>query len=765
MDGNEAAAYASYAFTEVAAIYPITPSSPMAEFVDEWAAGGKKNIFGSPVHLVEMQSEAGAISAVHGALDAGVLATSYSASQGLILMIPTMFRIAGQQKPGVIHVASRNVATSAISIFAEHSDVMACRPTGFAIMASSSVQEAMDLGAAVHLAAIKGHIPFIHFFDGFRTSHEIQKIDCLDYEELAKLVDYKELEKFRVNALNPEHPFLRTMGLNSDTYFQQREACNPFYDSLPDKVQACMDGINRITGRDYALFNYYGAPDAETVLAGMGSVAGTAKETVDYLVHSGRKVGYVDVHLFRPFSAKHLFDVLPKTVKAITVLDRDREPGAIGEPLFEEWSGAIQDAGIPIKLFACRFGLAGKDTPPTHIVAMFDNMNTSHPANHYTIGITDDVTHKSIPVGQDIDIVPKGTINCKFWGFGSDGTVGANKNTIKIIGDHTDLNVQAYFEYDGRKSGGVTKSHLRFGKQPIQSAYLVNQADFVACHNQAYVSRYDLVKDLKQGGSLLLACDWTPEKLDEYLPADMRKAIADKQIKLYIINSTSIAAKLGLGSRTNTVLQAAFFKITGIIPIDNAVQYMKDAIQKTYGTKGESVVNMNYAAVDAGVDQFVQVKIPEHWKDFVPEQEKINTGASRFIREILEPVNNMNGDSIPVSAFVEIADGTMPCGTAIYEKRGVAVKVPSWKPEYCIQCNQCAYVCPHAAIRPLLLTPEEVKGAPGVIKSAVSKGKGSGKYQFHMAVAVMDCTGCGSCANVCPAKEKALVSRHHSNCG
>ena len=758
MDGNEAAAYASYAFTEVAAIYPITPSSPMAEHVDAWAAHGKKNIFGTPVKLVEMQSEAGAISAVHDALDAGVLASSYTASQGLMLMIPTMFRIAGQLKPGVVHVASRNVATSAISIFAEHSDVMACRPTGFAMMASSTVQEAMDLGAVSHLAAIKGHVPFLHYFDGFRTSHEIQKVECLDYEELAKLVDQKELKKFRDNALNPESPVLRTTGQNPDTYFQQREAANPYYEALPDVVESCMDQINEITGRNYKLFNYYGSPEAETVLVGMGSVTGTIQETIDYLVAQGKKVGYLEVHLFRPFSPKHFFHELPDTVKKITVLDRDKEAGAVGEPLFEEICSVLQDSGSPIKAYACRFGLASKDTTPAQIVAMYENMGAKEPRNHYTIGIVDDVTHHSIPYGQELDIIPKGTVSCKFWGLGSDGTVGANKNTIKIIGDHTDMYVQAYFEYDGKKSGGVTKSHLRFGHSPIRSSYLVNKADFVACHNQAYIDKYDIVSDLKEGGNLLIACDWKEEDLDRHLPAYMRKAIADKKINLYIIDSVQIAAGLGLGSRTNTVLQSAFFKIADIIPAEDASRYMKEAILKSYGKKGDAIVNMNYAAVDAGVEHLVKVNVPASWSNLNTQEASDSREKPKFITRILEPVNSMKGDSIPVSAFYEDhADGTMPQGTSKYEKRGIAVKVPSWNPDKCIQCNQCAYVCPHAVIRPLLLTKEETAGGPEGLKTAKTMGKGADGLLFHMAISVLDCSGCASCANVCPAKEKALT--------
>ena len=758
MDGNEAAAYASYAFTEVAAIYPITPSSPMADHVDTWAAHGKKNIFGTPVKLVEMQSEAGAISAVHGALDAGVLATTYTASQGLMLMIPTMFRIAGQLKPGVMHVASRNVATSTISIAAEHSDVMACRQTGFAMLASSSVQECMDLGAVAHLSAIKGHVSFMHFFDGFRTSHEIQKVECLDYDELAKLVDQEELAKFREHSLNPESPILRTTGQNPDTYFQQREAVNPYYENLPDVVESCMNQINGLTGRNYKLFNYYGAPDAEYVLVGMGSVSGTIQETLDYLTAQGKKVGYVEVHLFRPFSMKHFFAVLPETCKVITVLDRDKEAGAQGEPLFEEICSVLADANSTIKPYACRFGLATKETTPAQIVAMYDNMAADEPKNHYTIGIVDDVTFHSLPYGNEIDIIPKGTVSCKFWGLGSDGTVGANKNSIKIIGDHTDKNVQAYFEYDGKKSGGVTKSHLRFGDAPIKSEYLVNMADFVACHNVAYIQKYDLTSDLKVGGSLLLACPWTGAELDEHLPAQMKKDIYDKKINLYTIDSVKIGAEIGLGNRTNTILQSAFFKIANIIPAEDAVKYMKAAALKSYGKKGEAIVNMNYAAVDAGAERLVKAEVPAAWGDIVITQEEDTRDLPSFVKKILEPVNSMKGNDIPVSTFYDgYADGTMPQGTSKYEKRGIAVKVPQWDPTKCIQCNQCSYVCPHAVIRPLLLSEEEVAAAPANLKVAAPKGKGAEGLKFHMAVSVLDCSGCGSCANVCPSKEKALT--------
>ena len=758
MDGNEAAAYASYAFTEVAAIYPITPSSPMAEHTDVWAAQGKKNIFGTPVKLVEMQSEAGAISAVNGALNAGVLATSYTASQGLMLMIPTMFRIAGELQPGVVHVASRNVATNVISIFAEHSDVMACRQTGFAMLASSSVQQAMDLAAVAHLSAIKGHVPFLHFFDGFRTSHEIQKVECLDYEELAKAVDYDELRKFREGSLNPEHPTLITTGENDDTYFQQRESVNRFYMALPDVVEECMQKINKITGRDYHLFNYYGAPDAEHILIGMGSIAGTAQETIDYLTSMGEKVGYLEVHLFRPFSVKHFINAIPASVKRITVLDRDKEAGAVGEPLYEEIVTALNDVDRRFDVYACRFGLAGKDTTPAMVAAMYDNMKKETPANHYTIGINDDVTHLSIPYGEEIDIVPEGTVSCKFWGIGADGTVGANKNTIKIIGDHTDLNVQAYFEYDGKKSGGLTRSHLRFGKAPIRSQYYVKKADFVGCHNQAYVDKFDLVGDMKDGGNLLINCEWSQEELSSRLPAKLRRDIAVHHINLYTINAVDIALNLGLGSRSNTVLQAAFFKIAGIIPIEKAVEYMKGAILKSYGKKGEKIVNMNYAAVDAGVKELVKVDVPAEWAGAVDETPAADAcEKSHYVSKILEPVNAAKGDDIPVSDFVKYANGSFPQGTAKFEKRGTSVRVPSWNPEKCIQCNQCAYVCPHAAIRPILLTEAEASNAPEGLKSRPANGKAAKDMLFTMAVSVLDCTGCGSCANVCPAKEKAIT--------
>ncbi|MCQ5080003.1 pyruvate:ferredoxin (flavodoxin) oxidoreductase [Gemmiger formicilis] len=752
MDGNEAAAYASYAFTEIAAIYPITPSSPMADHVDTWAASGMKNIFGQSVKLVEMQSEAGAVSAMHGALDSGSLGTSYTASQGMMLMIPTMYRIAGELKPAVIHAASRNVATNNISIFAEHSDVMACRQTGFALLASSNVQECMDIGAVAHLSAIKGHVPFLHFFDGFRTSHEIQKIDVLDFNDLAKLVDYEELEKFRKRSLNPERPLLRTAGLNADTYFQCREAMNPYYDALPEIVEEYMGKMSELTGREYHCVNYYGDPEAEYVLVGMGSVAETAAETIDYLRAQGKKVGYVNVHLYRPFPVQYLLNALPATVKAVTVLDRTKEPGATGEPLYEDVCSVLKEFRSDLPVYACRFGLACKDTTPAQIVAMYENMTAAEPANHYTIGIDDDVTHRSLAVGKEINIVPAGTCSCKFWGLGSDGTVGANKNTIKIIGDHTDKYVQAYFEYDGKKSGGVTKSHLRFGDEPIRSSYLVRHADFVACHNKAYVANYDMVSDLKEGGSFLLACDWADvAALDAHLPVSMRRAIARKHINLYVIDSVAIAAELGLGNRTNTILQAAFFHITGIIPDDKAVEYMKAAALKSYGKKGEKVVNMNYAAVDRGICGAVKIDYPASWADLADETPAPRKDVPEFVTKILEPVNNMHGDELPVSAFVGLEDGTWPQATSKYEKRGVAVKVPAWDASKCVQCNQCSYVCPHAAIRPFLLTEEEVANAPEKMEVADTKPKAS-EYKFRLQTAVLDCQGCGSCVTVCPTK-------------
>lgn len=759
MDGNEAAAYASYAFTEVAAIYPITPSSPMAELVDKWSAMGKKNIFGQRVKLVEMQSEGGAVSAVHGALDTGALASSYTASQGLMLMVPTMFRIAGELMPGVIHVASRNVATNAISINVEHSDVMACRQTGFAILASSSVQEAMDLAAVAHLSAIKGHVPFLHFFDGFRTSHEIQKVRCLDYGELAELTDRKELQRFRLRALNSENPYLRTTGQYADTYFQSREACNEYYNALPGIVAGYMDEMNARLGTSYRPYEYYGAPDAEHVLVGMGSLAGTAQETVDYLNARGEKAGYLNVHLYRPFSAEYFLRALPETVKSVTVGDRTKEPGAAGEPLFEDVSTVLLASGRNIRAYACRYGLAGKDVTPGQVLTMFRNMAAASPRRRYTIGIDDDVTHLSIPVLPEIDTAPSGMIQCKFWGLGSDGTVGANKNTIKIIGDHTDMQVQAFFEYDGKKSGGVTRSHLRFGNKPIRSSYLVHSADFIACSNKSYLNKYPILQDIREGGSVLIDCGWRGDELDKNLSAKFRLSAAEKKIHLYAIDAAAIAGRLGLGNRTNTILQAAFFRITGVIPAEDARQYMKEAIAETYGRKGDDVVRMNCAAVDAGMCEAEEIEMPEEWAALT-EEAPVNSGdLPRFISNILIPVNSMTGNTIPVSEFLEWADGTMPQGSTKYEKRGIAVRVPVWDADKCIQCSRCSLVCPHSCIRPFLLTADESKAAPDSFASRPSMGRNKGIYRFSIQVSALDCVGCGSCAEVCPAREKALSMR------
>ena len=696
---------------------------------------------------------------MHGALDTGVIATSYTASQGLMLMIPTMYRIAGQLKPGVIHVASRNVATHAISINAEQSDVMACRQTGFALLASSSVQEAMDLGAVAHLSAIKGHVPFLHFFDGFRTSHEIQKVDCLDYEDLKNLVDWEELDKFRKNALNPEHPVLRTTGQYSDTYFQSREACNTWYDALPDVVEEYMNKINELTGRDYKPFNYYGAPDAEHVIVVMGSASGCIRETVDYLLANGEKVGFIDVHLYRPFSAKHFLAQLPETVKRITVNDRTKEPGAVGEPLYEDVCSVILESGKDIDVYACRFGLASKDYTPAQVIAEYDNMKAAEPKNHYTIGINDDVTHHSLAVGAPIDVVAEGTISCKFWGLGSDGTVGANKNSIKIIGDHTDMYVQAYFEYDTKKSGGVTRSHLRFGHKPIRGSYLVSHADFVACHNQSYIQKYDIVQECKPGGTFLLNCIWNEDELDKHLPASVKRYIAENHIKFYIINAVKIGKEIGLGNRTNAVLQSAFFKLANVIPFDDAVEYMKKAILKSYGKKGEKVVNMNYQAVDCGYQRLVEVKVPEEWASLEPETAKVDENLPEFVKNLMLPINSLKGDSLPVSAFTGREDGTVPLGTSKYEKRGTAVDVPEWDPDKCLQCNQCSYVCPHAAVRPFLVSAAEAENAPEGFKTKKATGKGLEEYTYRIQVSPLDCLGCGACVQVCPAKEKALTMK------
>lgn len=757
MDGNEAAAYVSYAFTEVATIYPITPSSPMAEHVDVWSANGKKNMFGQTVKLVEMQSEAGAAGAMHGALEAGTLATSYTASQGLLLMVPTMYRLSGQLKPGVLHVSARTVGTHGFSIFGDHSDVMACRQIGFGMLSTGSVQEVMDLAGVAHLASIKGRVPFMHFFDGFRTSHELQKVEVMDYSHLERLVDNDALEAFRKSSLNPERPVQRSTVINPDGFFQSREAANPFYDKLPSIVEEYMNEINKVTGRNYKLFNYYGAPDAEQIIVAMGSVSGAIQETVDALNKQGKKVGFVQVHLYRPFSIEHMLREIPASVKQITVLDRTKEPGATGDPLYLDVCSAFVNTDRKVQIVGGRYGLSSKDVTTAQMVAVFENMDKSEPRNQFTVGINDDVTHRSLEVGEELDLSSEGTVSCKFWGLGSDGTVGANKNSVKIIGDHTDMYVQAYFEYDTKKSGGVTKSHLRFGKLPIRSSYYVKTANFVACHNQSYIEKYDIVSDIKAGGVFLLNCSWNKEELEHKLPANVKRQLANKNIKFYTIDATSIAKELGLGNRTNTVLQSAFFKLADVIPVEEAVDYMKKAIYKSYSKKGDAIVNMNYAAVDAGLEGIVKVEVPESWKNAVDEVVAEEKNLPKFVKEVMMPMNSQKGDDIPVSAFVGIEDGTAPLGTSKYEKRGIAVDVPVWNKDNCIQCNQCSYVCPHAAIRPFLLTEEEAKNAPEGYDTKQATGKGLEKFAYRMQVDVLDCTGCETCVNVCPAKEKALT--------
>ena len=756
MDGNMAASHVAYAFTDVAAIYPITPSSNMAENVDVWSAGGRKNIFGQQVKVVEMQSEAGAAGTVHGSLAAGALTTTFTASQGLLLMIPNMYKISGELLPGVFHVSARTVATHALSIFGEHSDVMACRQTGFAMLASANPQEVMDLGGIAHLAAIKGRVPFLHFFDGFRTSHEIQKIEVIEYEDFAKLVDYDAIKEFRQRALNPEHPVTRGTAQNPDIFFQAREAANKFYNAIPAIVENYMEEIYKLTGRKYNLFDYYGAPDADRVIIAMGSVCDTIEETIDYLMSKGEKVGVVKVRLYRPFSIEHFLKAVPNTAKKIAVLDRTKEPGAAGEPLYEDVRTAFYDKEVRPVIVGGRYGLGMKDTTPEQIIAVFENLNSSEPKNHFTVGINDDVTFTSLKVGEAVDIVPKGTVSCKFWGLGSDGTVGANKNSIKIIGDHTDKYVQGYFSYDSKKSGGVTISHLRFGDKPIRSSYLIKMADFVACHNPSYIGKYDIVSDLKENGTFLLNCSWKGKELEEKLPAEVKAYIAKNKINMYTIDAFDIAGKIGLGGRINLIMQAAFFKLTNIIPIEDAVKYMKDAALKSYGKKGDKVVSMNYEAIDEGIRSLVKVEVPESWKDAKPEAEAKKADVPAFIKNIVEPINKLEGDKLPVSAFAGIEDGTFEMGTSAYEKRAIAVNVPQWIPENCIQCNQCSYVCPHAAIRPFVLDENEQKNAPERFVTLKAIGKELAGYTFRIQVSPMDCTGCGNCAQVCPSKVKAL---------
>ena len=755
-DGNYAASNIAYLFSEHAAIYPITPSSTMAENIDEWAAHGKKNLWGEVVKVTEMQSEAGAAGAVHGSLQGGALTSTFTASQGLLLMIPNMYKIAGEMLPTVFHVSARALASHALSIFGDHQDVMACRQTGFAMIASGSVQEAQDIAAVAHLSAIKSSIPFLHFFDGFRTSHEIQKIEALPEDKLKDMVSEKALARFRERALNPDAPVTRGTAQNGDVYFQAVETRNQFYAAVPDIVARYMGEISELTGRSYRPFEYYGDPTAENIIVAMGSVTETIKETIDYLASRGRKYGLVTVHLYRPFSEKYFFSVLPKSVRKIAVLDRTKEPGAVGEPLYTDVKALFQGKDN-VLIIGGRYGLSSKDTTPAQIVAVFDNLDSKEPKADFTIGIVDDVTFKSLPIKSEVSIVKPGTTECKFYGLGSDGTVGANKNTIKIIGSHTDLYSQAYFDYDSKKSGGYTCSHLRFGQQPIKAPYLVNTPDFVACHYPSYLKKYDVLKGIKEGGTLLLNSLWDEEETIKNIPDNVKAIIGRKHIKVYIINATKIAAEIGLGGRTNTILQSAFFKITNIIPYEDAVKYMKDAIVKSYGKKGENVVNMNYAAVDRG-GEYTEIKVPAEWANISAKFE--NPGKDRlapaFVKDIADIVNAQAGDTLPVSAFMPYADGTMPAGTAAYEKRGVAVNVPTWDAEKCIQCNNCAFVCPHAAIRPFLLTEEEAAKVPAGLKLA--QGKANLKdYKYAISVSVADCTGCGNCVDVCLAKpEKAL---------
>ncbi len=758
-DGNWAAAHIAYLFSEHAAIYPITPSSTMAEYVDEWAAQGKKNLFGEVVKVTEMQSEGGAAGAVHGSLQAGALTTTFTASQGLLLMIPNMYKIAGEMLPTVFHVSARALASHALSIFGDHQDVMACRQTGFAMLASASVQEALDMAAVAHLSAIKSSIPFLHFFDGFRTSHEIQKIELIDEAALKEMVSTKALANFRAKALSPDAPVTRGTAQNGDVYFQAREACNQYYDAVPDIVARYMGEISELTGREYRPFDYYGDAEAENVIVAMGSVTETIKETIDYLASQGKKVGLMTVRLYRPFSAKYFMKALPKSVKRIAVLDRTKEPGALGEPLFLDIKTLFQGVENAPLVIGGRYGLSSKDTTPAQIVSVYENLAMAEPKDGFTVGIVDDVTFKSLPQKEEFSIVKPGTTECKFFGLGSDGTVGANKNTIKIIGDNTPKYCQAYFDYDSKKSGGYTCSHLRFGDLPIKAPYLVGTPDFVACHVPSYLTKYDVLKGIKENGTLLLNSLWDEEETLKRIPDHVKAVIGKKNITLYIINATKIAAEIGLGGRTNTILQSAFFKITGIIPYEEAVGYMKKAIVKSYGKKGEHIVNMNYAAVDRG-GEYTKVEIPADWKDITAKFENPNAArlAPAFVKEIADVVNAQAGDTLPVSAFNEYVDGTIPAGTTAYEKRGVAVKVPEWQAEHCIQCNSCAFVCPHAAIRPFLLTDEEAAAVPAGLK--YQDGKAQFKaYKFALSVSVLDCTGCGNCADVCPSKEKALVMK------
>ena len=756
MDGNAAAANVAYDFTEIAAIYPITPSSPMAGLTDQWSANGRLNMFDQPVKLIEMQSEAGAIGAVHGALQTGSLGVSYTSSQGLMLMVPVLYRIAGERLPAVLHVAARTVGTHGMSIFGDHSDVMACRATGFAMLCSGSVQEVADLAAVAHLAAVKGRTPFMHFFDGFRTSHELSRIDMPDVKALTKLMDKDALQAFRDHALNPEHPRLWNTVQNGDVYFQIREANNGFYDDLPEIVEYYLEETGKVTGRTYHLFDYYGDPDAEDVVIAMGSVSGAAKEAVDYLSGKGKKVGYLEVHLYRPFSSKHFLNALPKSVKRIAVLDRCKEMGSVGEPLYLDVVSVIKDTNMDVSVIGGRYGLSSKDTDMAQLVSVYKNLSLDNPKKNFTIGIVDDVTHLSLEYEKTTDYVDNDTYSCKFWGLGGDGTVGANHNTAKILGDCEDLYSQAYFEYDAKKSFGITKSHLRFSKKPIRSTYYVKSADFVACHNENFIGEYDIVNEIKKGGSLLLNCSFDENEVDEKLPSHVKRLIADNDIKLYIINATEIAHRLGLGSHTNTVLQAAFFKISKLMDVDKALEHMKEAARKAYFAKGSKVVNMNVEAIDEGAKNVIEIKVPASWKECTDEREPDDPNLPPVVRNILFPINRQKGDDLPVSTFKGYEDGTIDVGLTAYEKRAIAVNVPEWDSSKCLQCNQCSFVCPHAAIRPYIVTKEEAKNAPKGFDTVKLNGIKDTEYEYRLEVSKHDCTGCGSCVASCPAKEKAI---------
>ena len=759
MDGNSAAAHVSYAFTEVAAIYPITPSSNMAEETDAMAARGVKNIFGQTVRVAEMESEGGAAGAVHGSLSAGALTTTYTASQGLLLMIPNMYKIAGELIPSVIHVSARCVSTHALNIFGDHSDVMACRQTGYAMLCSANVQEVMDLGAVAHLSTLKSRVPFLHFFDGFRTSHEIQKIEVWDYDELKSMVDMDDVQAFRARALNPERPVLRGSAENSDIFFQHREACNKYYNDAVATTEMYMNMVNEKLGTDYKLFNYYGAEDADRVIVAMGSVCDTIKETIDFLNARGEKVGMIKVHLYRPFSVKHLVDVIPDSVKTISVIDRTKEPGSLGEPLFLDVVAALKNSKFSnVPVYGGRYGLGSKDTLPAHIISVYNNMNAEKPKTEFTLSINDDVTNLSLEVTESPDTTPKGTTSCKFWGLGSDGTVGANKDSIKIIGDNTDMYAQGYFFYDSKKSGGITVSHLRFGSSPITSTYLINKANFVACHNPSYVTKYDMVQDIVPGGTFLLNCIWSPEELDKQLPAKMKRYIAENNINFYTINGIKIAEEVGLPGRASTILQSAFFTIANIIPVDKAIELMKKAVVKKFSKKGEAIVNANCNGIDRGSKEIVKIDVPESWKDAVDEEKELVIPTNRpemkdFVKNILHPIDHLHGDDLPVSKFVDRADGVYPQGSAAFEKRGIAITVPEWDGTKCAQCNLCSMVCPHAVIRPVCLNEEEAKNAPEGTQLVKHKKT---DYQYAIIVSTLDCTGCGSCANVCPTKSLTM---------